>query len=143
MKEPDDDLAVRYLPMAVKAAGPAKNREAWPELRTSTKGAERSQTLFFACHADQQAYERRMPGTQPPLRRGQFTYYFLAALRDGTSGKTNGIGNEAAMKSVKRRLEETFNRARPTLAERQEPVMASDEPAGPVFGLKPTRAPKP
>jgi hypothetical protein len=140
MKESaDDDLAVRYLPMPAGAKLPAKDREAWPELRTSTKGVDRSQTLFFACRTDQQAYERRIPGTQSRQRRGQFTYYFLAALQQQMSDQNRDIGNEAVIESVKRRLEETFNSARPIPAKRQEPVMTSDEPDGPVFGLRTAR----
>ncbi|MGO8746127.1 MAG: caspase domain-containing protein [Thermoguttaceae bacterium] len=134
-KDPDDDLAVRYLPLALDSDRRPKGRPPWAELRDSTKSLDRWQTAFFACHDDQQAYERSLPGVPRPLRRGQFTYYFLEALRQaGAAGGPQG--NRQVLEFVQRRLAETFNQGRSTPVERQEPLLESDEPDGPVFGLR-------
>ena len=139
-KDPDDDIAARYLPLAAGSDRRPKDRKPWAELHDNTKGLDRWQTAFFACHDDQQAYERSLPGVARPLRRGQFTYYFLEALRqaDAADGPHN---NQQVLRYVQKRLDATFNESRHNNIERQEPLLESDEPDGQVLGLR--REPRP
>ena len=78
-KAPDDDLMPRFLPGIHPGAKPAAESP-WRELRDISKAPGRQTVAFFACRPDQQAYERLIPGNQPPARRGQFSYYFLEGL---------------------------------------------------------------
>ncbi|HUY36785.1 MAG TPA: caspase family protein [Pirellulales bacterium] len=137
-KEPDDDVAPRYLPGRVRANRPDAQDEPWRDLRGATKALGRRTAAFFACGADQRAYERRMPGQRAPARAGQFSHYLLEGLRDdrADANRDGVVSNQEALDYASKRLNATFNRDRPLAADRQEPVLEADSADSPLFGVK-------
>ncbi|MBL9124563.1 MAG: caspase family protein [Planctomycetaceae bacterium] len=133
-KDADDEIVARFLPGAAQgdAARPLRDPPAgrWIELNGGQKSLDRQRTAWFACQAEQQAYERRLDSGQTAQRRGQFSYYLVeafatpAADRDG-----NGtITNREAFAYVAARLDETFNRLRSAARDRQQPALEADRP---------------
>jgi uncharacterized caspase-like protein len=139
IKDADDDLAARYLPIPRPAAANARQDvQPWRDLRPATKTLGRQVTAFYACHPEQQAYERRLPQQAKPARSGQFTHYFLAGLSGGHAD-ANGDGvitQQEAFDYAHRRLDETFNRLRTAPGDRQQPLLETDVPAAPLFGRR-------
>lgn len=138
-KDPDDDIAARYLPAQAAGFPPKMAKEPWRDLRSSSKSLDKQITAFFACAADQQAYERRMPQMKAPARVGQFTHYFLEGLKDARADVNHDgvISNQESLDYAKSRLQETFNHARAQVRDRQEPTLETAEPGKPIFGFAP------
>jgi molecular chaperone DnaK len=134
-KAPDDDLMPRFLPGNRTGAKPAAESP-WRELRDISKAPGRQTVAFFACRPAQQAYERLIPGNQPPARRGLFSYYFLEGLRDGAADLDGDgiVRNQEILQYVANRLDQSFNRARPSPADRQQPSLETDFPEAAVLG---------
>lgn len=135
IKDPADDLASRYLPIApAKSAEPreAEPQSPWQDLHPTTKSLERrSLAALFACQSDQQAYERRFPGQKSPARSGQFTHFLLAALKD-PAADTNGDGQLAPTELISfitKQLDASFNLVRAQRSDRQQPLceLSGDE----------------
>ena len=142
-KAPDDDVVPRFLPLSVATNAIMLPKPAWRELRDMTKGGTRHLTAFFACRSDQQAYERRFPigkvpakGGQAPAKAGQFTQALLAGLRDSAAdaNKDGTITNQELLRFSVERLDDSFNRNRSRPAERQEPLLETEDANSPVFG---------
>lgn len=135
-KNPDDDLVPRFLPLAVTTDRIQPPKQSWRELRDTTKGSPRRLTAFFACHSDQQAYERRFPNVKAPAKGGQFTQALLAGLRDSAADVNNDgtITNRELLRFAAVRLDKTFNQTRTRSTERQEPLLESEDADVPVFG---------
>ena len=142
-KAPDDDVVPRFLPLSVATNAIMLPKPAWRELRDMTKGGARHLTAFFACRSDQQAYERRFPigkvpakGGQAPAKAGQFTQALLAGLRDSAAdaNKDGTITNQELLRFSVERLDDSFNRNRSRPAERQEPLLETENANTPVFG---------
>jgi uncharacterized caspase-like protein len=141
VKDPGDgdDLLDRFLPIARESLPvPSRPEQPWRELRGQTKEGGRRMAAFFACRPEQRAYERRILERQPPVRAGQFSYYLLEGLR-GLAADQNGDGRvseQELLDFTRRRIDETFNRTRPVDAERQQPVLESDDPDATALGLE-------
>ena len=131
-KDPDDDLVPRFLPVSLAPGTTKPAKQSWRELRDTTKSGTRRLTAFFACHSNQQAYERRFPNVKAPAKGGQFTQALLAGLRD--ADKDGTITNEELLRFAAERLDETFNKTRTQKGERQEPLLESEDAEAPVFG---------
>jgi uncharacterized caspase-like protein len=142
-KDAEADVQARLLPSkAVRRPNSTPKPAPWAELRDNSKSIGQRRTAFFACQAEQMAYERLFREAKPMMRAGQFTRYFLEGLRD-RKADANGDGvvsNQELHDYIARRLREDFNGKREP-ADRQEPALESDAPAAPVFGLKPSRPP--
>jgi hypothetical protein len=141
VKDADDDFQVRALP---RVDQPTRNREElapWRDLKSTSKRPERRiQTAFFACRPEQQAFEHRTWRAGEQVYAGQFTHFFLEGLASPKADE-DGDGVLTAEESCRyaaRRLDATFNRTRTRDAERQQPVLESDRPDAPVFGVKRT-----
>ena len=138
IKDVDDDVAPRFLTMLLAKQKPqlqTQPKSPWRDLRGDAKSFDRQITAFYACHAEQQAYERRLPDMKAPARVGQFSHYFVEGLRDmKADADHNGVvNNSEAFEYAKRRLDETFNRGRQQAVERQEPILESDAANAQIF----------
>ena len=142
-KGPDDDLAPRFLRLSVTTDPVAPPKHAWREFRNITKNGKRRLTAFFACHADQQAYERRFPHVKAPAKGGQFTQALLAGLRDSAADanaaadvNADGITtNQELLQFTNEWLDKKFNHMRTIQTEKQEPLLESEDADAPVFGF--------
>jgi uncharacterized caspase-like protein len=138
IKDPTEDIAARYLPMAGSRMGTPVDGEPqfpWQDLRSSTKSLERrSLAALFACQPQQQAYERRFAGQQAPARSGQFTHYLIAALKDPSADtdRDNRLTTAETVAYITKHLDATFNDLRPAATDRQQP---SAEDTGDEFFL--------
>ena len=137
IKGSDDDIAARYLPIPESAGTRLAEPEiAWRELRGVTKDIGRQLTAFYACKAEQQAYERRFPHLPAPARAGQFTQAMLAGL-EKNAADADGDGKVTSAELLRfaaLRLDETFNKLRDRPDERQEPLLESDDAEALPFG---------
>lgn len=135
-KDPDDDLVPRFLPLNLASAPIQPAKKSWGELRNTTKSGPRRMTAFFACHADQQAYERRFPDVKAPAKGGQFTQALLAGLRDtaADADKDGKITNQELFRFAAKRLDQTFNKTRTHQSERQEPLLETEDVEAEIFG---------
>lgn len=135
-KDADDDVVARFLPMPLPRPQPTQApKAAWRELAGGSKSLGRRTTALFACQAQQQAYERRLPAAGSPARAGQFTYFLLEGL-EGLKADADADGTVSVREAfdyTRRRLDETFNRHRAEPADRQEPQLESDADAAAVF----------
>jgi uncharacterized caspase-like protein len=139
----EDDVQPRYLPVnRFLTRGMKPKPHPWPELRDVSKSVGQHRTAFFACGAEQKAYERKFREPKPETRAGQFTRYFLEGLRDGKADADGDgvVTNRELHVYIARRLREEFNTRREP-ADRQEPAFESDVPDAAVFGLKSARKP--
>jgi len=141
IKDPDDAVVPRYLPIKLPGPRPSASNEPWRELRSGTKSFGRRLTAFFACRSDQQAYERRLLDFRPPKRIGQFSHYLLEALKNSQADVDHdgSISNQEAYDYAAIRLDETFNRTRSEPA-RQTPVIETETANSPLFGVRRTDA---
>jgi uncharacterized caspase-like protein len=136
IKDPDDDLAPRFLPMHSDLRRPTGSHDPWSDLKPTTKSlTAKHRIALFACQPEQQAYERRFPGQQAPARSGQFTRYLLDGLRaNAADADGNGqITGSEAVAYVKRQLDGSFNASRSRPKERQEPLVETSAGDKPVF----------
>jgi uncharacterized caspase-like protein len=121
----DAELASRFLPMRLAGRRASASKRPWRELQGDTKSFGSQMVSFFACQPEQEAYERRFLDRQPPRRAGQFSHFFLEGLH-GTAADQNRDGivsNGELLRYISRRLDESFNRARPTPARCQTPAI--------------------
>ena len=137
LKDFDDDVQSRYLPFAVEqtAASSAASKNEWSEVRGDAKSLDRDIAAVFACHPEQQAYERRMMRGNEVVRAGQFTHFLLEGLQNNAAD-INGdaiVSRQEIAVYVELRLDSTFNETRSTLKERQQPVLECDRPGKPLF----------
>ena len=138
IKDPDDEIRPRFLPIESAAKPASAGKDVWTELRGSTKAIGRKMTAFFACRPEQQAYERRFFTAKAPLRAGQFSYYLLEGLRDARAdaNRDGTLSTRELLDFTTGRLQKTFNSKRKEPAARQEPLLETDSGDEPVFGLK-------
>jgi uncharacterized caspase-like protein len=137
----DEEVQVRLLPSkALRLKDNKPKPHPWPELRDISKSVGQHRTVFFACRAEQMAYERLFRDPKPAARAGQFTHYFLEGLRDfkADTNRDGVVSNQELHDYITQRLNEEFNKKREP-ADRQEPALESDAPRNPVFGIKPIR----
>jgi uncharacterized caspase-like protein len=139
IKDLNDDVAARFLPMPLAAAKPRSGKETkspWRDLKGGAKSLDRQVTAFYACQAEQQAYERRLPEMKAPARVGQFSHYLLEGLRDKKADADHDgvITGGEAIEYARHRLDETFNRARRRPTERQDPALEAGTADSPLFG---------
>jgi metacaspase-1 len=132
-----DDLADRFLPIPRNGPPLSRPEQPWRELRGQTKGAGHRTASFFACRPEQRAYERRILERLPPVRAGQFSYYLLEGLRDRTADRNEDgrVSEQELLDYTRRRIDETFNSSRSGEADRQQPVLESDDPDAPALGV--------
>lgn len=137
IKDPDDDLVARYLPLAAPRRNPRSNDQLWRDLRGTSKSLDRRLTVFYACGADQQAYERRLPGMKAPARVGQFSHFLIEGLRtgDADANRDGSISAREAFGYAARQLDESFNCYRGESKERQQPLLEADFPNAPLFNV--------
>ena len=81
-KDPDPDLASRFLPTRWTRKPPSEGKRPWRELQADTKDLETQMTSFFACQQEQEAYERRFLDQQCRRHAGQFSHFLLESLQD-------------------------------------------------------------
>ena len=141
IKDVDDDVAPRFLAMPLAMQKPqldTQPKNPWRDLHGDAKSFDRQVTAFYACHAEQQAYERRLPEMKAPARVGQFSHFLVEGLRDmKADADGNGVvNNREAFEYAKRRLDETFNRGRQQAVERQEPMLESDTSTAQIFRIR-------
>jgi uncharacterized caspase-like protein len=136
-KEVESDVMPRYLPMAAVATKQTYAEEPWRDVRNGSKDVGRSRAALFACRPEQRAYERRIAVGGETIRAGQFSHFLLEGLRDNAADANgdNIVSNEEAAAFTTHRLDETFNRRRDRVADRQEPLLESDRADAPLFGL--------
>ena len=127
IKDPEDELAARYLPAAGELRAAAKDASPWGDLAPVTKSADKQIVALFACQPHQRAYERRLAAGQASRRRGQFTAYLLDGLsRNQADGDGDGIVSHAeALAYAERRLDASFNDLREK-ADCQTPDLSGD-----------------
>jgi uncharacterized caspase-like protein len=137
VKDDQDDLVPRFLPISRARRTRQPTNEPWRELRSSDKTFGRRLTAFYACKPDQQAYERRFLDIQ--RRAGQFTYFLIAGLNSGKPDLDNNdeISFQELLLYVNNRLHEEFNEGR-AAGDRQEPVLDSSFPHDPIFRYRGT-----
>ncbi|MBU6172289.1 MAG: caspase family protein [Planctomycetes bacterium] len=140
IKDLDDDVAPRFLliPQTPQnlASTAQTTEKPWGDIQRNTKSFDRQITALYACKAEQQAYERRLPELQAPARVGQFSHFLVEGLRDKWAD-TDGDGmvsHREAIEYVRQRIDDTFNRVRDGGTDRQEPVMECDAANAPLFG---------
>ena len=132
----DDGIVPRFLPQTAPGrSAPAKPERPWREVQSTNKSLKRQTTAFFACRPEQQAYERRLPGTTD--RVGQFSHYFWTGLRDGTADADNDglVSRGEAIKFAAKRLDEAFNVSRSEASSRQTPIWEGEHPELPFLSL--------
>lgn len=139
IKDIDEDVAPRFLvmPQTVQnLRATSQPKKPWRDIQGDTKSFDRQITAFYACRAEQQAYERRLPELKAPARVGQFSHLLVEGLRDKqTDTDRDGmVSQREAIEYVQRRLDETFNRVRKSGTDRQEPVLESNVANAPIFG---------
>jgi hypothetical protein len=78
---------------------------------------------------------------QPPVRAGQFSFFLREGLRDRAADRNEDgrVSEQELLDYTRRRIDETFNQGRPGEAERQQPVLESDDPGATALGLAPER----
>lgn len=136
-KDPNDEVVARYLPIRGSKRRADAVKKPWRELAGSTKSIGRRMTAFFACRPEQQSYERRMLQFKPPRRAGQFTTFVVEGLSGATADldRDGRVSNQELAAYATRRLDERFNRDRTLPAEQQRPLVETDQPDAPVFGI--------
>ncbi len=134
-KDPLDDLAARFLPLA-GAARVAADKTSWRELRPTEKSLRNPQrrTALFACRSEQQAYERRFASQTPPVHSGQFTWYLLEGCRGAADANRDGHCTAGEVRAFISDQLAAFNRDRREAGERQEPQLELIGGDGPLFG---------
>ena len=137
VKDADDDIVSRFLPTSVTLARLAKPEEPWCDLQGTSKSLDRRLCAFFACHADQQAYERRFWRSGSPARAGQFSFFFLEGIKDSKADADHDgvVTQREVLEYIQGRLDRTFNRHRKDSGEKQQPVLQSDAADNPLFWL--------
>lgn len=133
-KDPDDEFVAKYLPVSATPRVIGRREEQWRELRSNTKSLSRELTAFYACRANQQAYERRV--YNPTRRVGQFTFYLLQGLRNQVADRDgNGaISHSEALKYATSKLDRDFNAHREDIGLKQHPFLETDHDEDPIFG---------
>lgn len=119
----DDDLEARFLPI-VQTDAPAKDNMPWREASNAAR-PDTHVTAFFACQANQLAFERRFLQLTPPRKHGQFTYFWIEGLT-GNAADSNGDGvvsSRELFQHTTRRLNATFNKKRRAAKLRQTPAL--------------------
>lgn len=118
----DDEQTPRYLPLLDRSS--TKPKDTWRELAGSAKSLDRQTVALFACHPEQRAYERRLPGMVARQRAGQFSHYLLEGLHAGRADADQDgiVTSREALDYARGRLDATFNRDRKT-GELQEPLL--------------------
>lgn len=134
IKDLDAEFVPRYLP-ARSQGKKIEDGEHWRELKGTSKDFGRQLVAFFACQANQQAYERRILRYQPPRRMGQFTYQFTTGLTSGAADadKNGLVSHREILDYVTDKLRETYNKDRKLPAERQEPFREGGLPQATLF----------
>ncbi|HQU44634.1 MAG TPA: caspase family protein [Pirellulales bacterium] len=135
-KDLDGEIMPRYLPLVTATAKQSTAEEPWRDLRSATKSFGRSTAALFACHPDQQAYERRISVGDERIHAGQFSHYLLEGLHNKAADRDSDgvITNEEAATYAAHRIDETFNRRRDRSTDRQQPALESDVSNSPIFG---------
>jgi metacaspase-1 len=138
----DPEIVSRFLPMRQVVHRPAAVKSPWRELKGDTKEFGRQMTSFFACQPDQEAYERRFLDRRPPHRAGQFSHFLIEGLRDHAADRNRDgiVSNGELLGFISRRLDESFNRNRPTPAGRQNPAIETSMIDGVVLVGPPAKA---
>ena len=143
IKDPDDELAERFLPAPDELRAAAKDASPWLDLQPATKSPDKRIVALFACQSHQRAYERRLGQENAARRRGQFTAYLLDGLTSNhADAGGNGILSHAeALAYARRKLDESFNKLRRRKDDCQTPDLSGDGKT-PLFflGSKPPAA---
>lgn len=132
----DPTLLSRFLPSTTRVSKRRRETDSWKELKSVTKSLGRQLTGFYACRPNESAYERRFLDTKPPVRAGQFTYYFLQGLKNhrADANQDGELTIQEAFDFTTSRLK-TFNKAHSRDGFQQLPLLQSDRGDAPLFGI--------
>ncbi|MFN0196592.1 MAG: caspase domain-containing protein [Planctomycetaceae bacterium] len=137
-KELDDDIQPRFLPIAHRETASALKQAPWQDVRGSQKSIARRTAAFFACQANQQAYERRLPRGDKQVPAGQFTHFLIAGLETGAADlNTDGaVTQEEVQKYLAKQLDESFNARREDQVDQQQPALTATRPELNIFFIE-------
>ena len=135
-KEVDEDIVPRFLPVPQAKPDPRSTKRPWREVQGSAKAIDRETLALFACQPDQQAFERRFVGQVPVGGRvGQFTHFLLEGLRDSKADADHKgfVSAREAIDYAQKRMDESFNLARPHRVDQQQPMLEATHENAPLF----------
>ncbi|MBN2291347.1 MAG: caspase family protein [Pirellulales bacterium] len=113
IKDPDESIQSRWLPIA-RTTGKGEARP-WSDLSGVAKSFRPQITALYACHSEQQAYERLFITRKSAQRMGQFTHFLVEAVisRSADTDRNNEFTVSELTTYIAKRLDETYNRNRP------------------------------
>jgi hypothetical protein len=131
----DDDLQPRYLPIAPPDRIASVRQNPWRDVQGAGKGIRRRVAAFFACQANQQAYERKLRQGDRSLPAGQFTHYLVRGLESGNADlDRDGTTTQAEVEQyVQEEIQKSFNVRRKAAADQQRPSLVSTRPTDAMF----------